>query len=1193
VSHPSEPYLSLVVATRNDDHGGNLMGRTQIFLDGWLTHARRYNIPSELVFVEWNPPVDRPPLAEALQWPADLGPCTVRFIEVPTEVHQRYQHAAGLPLYQMIGKNVGIRRARGRFILATNIDILFSNELAAFLGERRLDANRMYRVDRYDAMSDVPPSAPLDEQLDYCRTHLIRVNRREGTFEVTPDGGPALSSVDIASPESGILPGRGWFTPERLGPGEAFRWAQENAEVLLPASGEPGAALVVDLEPGPASLGKPVKLEVATDAGHVLVRITLDDRSRLRLQLPSPRPNSLWFRATGEFYPVNFNTRALVFRAFRFSWERGEPSAPSALDQGPRTNRILALWHSLQYVIGKLADGGPLVPLTVPVSPRLRRILRFYIDRGGLTGMLLHPWRSPTKAPTEVPDSGPASPEPPSIIPPLSADCLHTNASGDFQLAAREHWFDLRGYPEFDMYSMNIDSAFCFAAQYGGALEEFLPDPMRIYHIEHGSGSGWTPEGQQSLYARLAAKGIPVLDNEDVLRWGAQMRRLNSPMIFNHEDWGLGELDLPETEPSPGQVSRIALDAAVIPSLRDLVPELRAYTGVRQSGPEIEAGLLAAARTLAYTRPLTPYPGWIFGSDWDKPDMECRMRRFIWTYFHNLGSDAPFQMNWHKGLAVQIYLGNDSSLPLFIGGCVDPNEFAFLDSALEEGMVFVDGGANEGLYSLFASRCVGPSGSVFSFEPSQREFDRLSCNIRLNGLDNVRAVQAALSDAPGETELNIACSAHSGHNTLGKFAHEVPLLRTERVSTQTLDAFATEAGLTRLDFLKLDVEGAERRVLEGARDVLRRMRPMILFEASDDALKGQGSSLSDLLEFFRSQNYRIYAFNDRTGSPIPADGETRSDNMVAVPIERPEIQLERAKPQHHKIFDALSVYTGKAEPGFDIDFLGIRTRCEFSAGGIITAMPVHTLEPHEDYFEWIDLLESIMAAKDRYTMMELGAGYGRWSVRAAAALRQLRGLPFHLVAVEGEPRHYRWLEQHMSDNCIPSDARTLIRGVVSDHRDDLLFYVGTASASDEPASWYGQAIIQGYEAVDGAPSGQYEGQDVFQLKSGWKAVKTHSYLLTDILPETDRIDLIDLDVQGEELKVISSAIDTLDRKVARLHIGTHSHEIEAGLRELLSRHGWECKTDYPCAQTNQTPWGPVQFVDGVQSWVNTAGFPSA
>ena len=387
---PSEPYLSLVVATRNDDHGGNLMGRTQIFLDGWLTQARRYNIPSELIFVEWNPPADRPPLAEALRWPADLGPCAVRFIEVPAEVHQRYRHAAALPLYQMIGKNVGIRRARGRFVLATNIDILFSNELAAFLGEQRLEPNRMYRVDRYDAMSDVPADAPLDEQLAYCRTHLIRVNRREGTFEVTPDGGPALSAEDIASPESGILPGRGWFTPERLGPMEPFRWAQAKAEVLLAATPEPDEALVVDLEPGPASLGQPVKLEVATDDGQILARLTLDDPSRLRLQLPSPSRVACGSGRWENFFRSILIRTPYVFRAFRFDWERGEPSAPAVLDSAPRSNRILAAWRSLQYVIGKLADGGPLVSLTVPVSPRLRRILKFYVDRGGLTGMLLH-----------------------------------------------------------------------------------------------------------------------------------------------------------------------------------------------------------------------------------------------------------------------------------------------------------------------------------------------------------------------------------------------------------------------------------------------------------------------------------------------------------------------------------------------------------------------------------------------------------------------------------------------------------------------------------------------------------------------------------------------------------------------------------------------------------------------------------
>jgi FkbM family methyltransferase len=289
----------------------------------------------------------------------------------------------------------------------------------------------------------------------------------------------------------------------------------------------------------------------------------------------------------------------------------------------------------------------------------------------------------------------------------------------------------------------------------------------------------------------------------------------------------------------------------------------------------------------------------------------------------------------------------------------------------------------------------------------------------------------------------------------------------------------------------------------------------------------------------------------------------------------------------------MSAYSGGPEPGFEIDFLGIKTRGEFLAGESMLKM-LHSIDPGEDTFEWIDLLESILEAKDQFTMMELGAGYGRWSVRAAAALRQLRPLLFRLVAVEGEPRHYRWLQQHMSDNGIPPDACTLIQGVVSDHRDDVLFYVGSPLGdTDEPASWYGQAIIHSYDSVDQPLMNAYEGRDVVRLKSGWRSVKTRSYLLRDILPETERIDLIDLDVQGEELKVIAAAIEALNRRVVRLHIGTHSHEIEAGLRELLTQQGWECKADYPCTQTNDTPWGPVQFVDGVQSWVNSKRFPGS
>src|SRR5262249_58306587 len=211
------PYLSVVAAARNDDHGGNLLRRMQAFVNAWIGQCKRHALDSELILVEWNPPKDREPLLRALRWPKYLGPCRVRILTVPEEVHRRYKHAEALPLYQMMAKNVGIRRARGQFVLATNIDIIFSDELMAFLAQRRLEDGRMYRIDRYDVMSEVPVDGSVDEQLAYCRCHTIRLSAREGVFPVTSNGQRALAERDVAAPDSGISFGKGWYPPYQSG----------------------------------------------------------------------------------------------------------------------------------------------------------------------------------------------------------------------------------------------------------------------------------------------------------------------------------------------------------------------------------------------------------------------------------------------------------------------------------------------------------------------------------------------------------------------------------------------------------------------------------------------------------------------------------------------------------------------------------------------------------------------------------------------------------------------------------------------------------------------------------------------------------------------------------------------------------------------------------------------------------------
>ena len=404
-----QPYLSVVVTTRNDDHGGHLLRRTQTFVNALVAQLKRFELPAELIVVEWNPPGDRPPLRDALRWPSLPSHASVRLIQVPPAVHSSYRNAQTLPLYQMIAKNVGIRRAKGQFVLATNIDILFSDELMAFLAQRSLSVGSMYRIDRHDAMTDVPVDAPVEEQLAYCSSHLLRVNSQGGTFAVGPRGEPT---------------------------------------------------------PSP-------------------------DSSR-------PEPESVSVSAGGSRSPGFFAKVAGVLR--------------------------------------RAAEDGPVIQVWVPIPGPVRRILRSCL---GL------PAYSPASAPdatTEV--STEVSPDDSNGgTPPVH---LHTNACGDFTLMAKSHWLDLRGYPEWDLYSLHIDSVLCHAAHNAGAREVLLREPMRIYHIEHGQGSGWTPEGEKQLFQRLKEKGISWFEHEDLVRLAAQMRRLECPMIFNRENWGLAEYDLPE-----------------------------------------------------------------------------------------------------------------------------------------------------------------------------------------------------------------------------------------------------------------------------------------------------------------------------------------------------------------------------------------------------------------------------------------------------------------------------------------------------------------------------------------------------------------------------------------------------------------------------------------------------------------------
>jgi FkbM family methyltransferase len=291
------------------------------------------------------------------------------------------------------------------------------------------------------------------------------------------------------------------------------------------------------------------------------------------------------------------------------------------------------------------------------------------------------------------------------------------------------------------------------------------------------------------------------------------------------------------------------------------------------------------------------------------------------------------------------------------------------------------------------------------------------------------------------------------------------------------------------------------------------------------------------------------------------------------------------------VFAGIEPWEGEAGEGWTVNWLGVRTRASIqSVRGTAATEFVRTERPRpsEDFFEWLDIFESVAGSSGRYTVVELGAGWGRWLVNAAAAVQRLNpARPFLLVGVEAEPTHFRWLAQHFRDNGIDPRDHVLIRSAVSALDGSVRFRQG------DPAAWYGQGI----EPEDPAAraSGPVSrlirwGTNVLHdVRASQRVRRVPAVSLSTILQPLERVDLVDADVQGVEADVFEAAAGDLAAKVSRVHVGTHGRANEERLRCLFGEMlGWECRFDYPGGGERETPWGPVLFDDGAQSWLNPA-----
>jgi FkbM family methyltransferase len=197
----------------------------------------------------------------------------------------------------------------------------------------------------------------------------------------------------------------------------------------------------------------------------------------------------------------------------------------------------------------------------------------------------------------------------------------------------------------------------------------------------------------------------------------------------------------------------------------------------------------------------------------------------------------------------------------FFGGTYEPEQTAIVEEMLMEGDIVLDLGAHVGYYTVLASVLVGDTGEVIAFEPEPENLYLLHDHIKLNKCNNVTVIEACVADCAGE------CSFQRGGTGSGHMIDEGGDFTVPVVS---LDQLLAEGTIPLPDYMKIDVEGAEMRVLHGARQVIAEARPTIFLSVHSDQLRDECS------DFLKAHDYQLRAIAIRESSEPP--------EILAVPV---------------------------------------------------------------------------------------------------------------------------------------------------------------------------------------------------------------------------------------------------------------------------------------------------------------------
>ena len=218
------------------------------------------------------------------------------------------------------------------------------------------------------------------------------------------------------------------------------------------------------------------------------------------------------------------------------------------------------------------------------------------------------------------------------------------------------------------------------------------------------------------------------------------------------------------------------------------------------------------------------------------------------------------------GIRMRLYFDSQLSRLIY---CQDfeKQERQFLNAFLKPGDIFMDFGANIGLFTVIAAHRLGSLGRVYAFEPYSKTYERLLDNIKLNRLVNISCYQVVLSDYAAQLSLNVSLNGYDAWNSLAQ-----PIagssFASEAVKAVTWDDFALEHDLVgKVTMVKIDVEGWESRVLlGGSRTLSRTDAPVLQVEFTEQASRSAGSSCTKLYRLLESFGYQMFIYDSRSNT---------------------------------------------------------------------------------------------------------------------------------------------------------------------------------------------------------------------------------------------------------------------------------------------------------------------------------------